>query len=267
MTDEVKGIGQQGIDTGNGIDPNKSNKFDASDSSPIAITLMKIDETLIDYIAEVIKPTIVADGKIIPVPVLMGSAERWKTVRKDGYFRDNYNKILKPLIMLRRVGVRRNPITSPVNKYLQKTFVTGWNKHNSYDKFNVQNKIIPSRQLVTTTIPDYIDLDYEFILWTDLIEQMNSLIETINFENQEFWGRRNSYKFRVEIQEYSTQIDLPAEKDRIIRTSFNAEVKAYLLPKKGVEQDNAGTMITSQKVSTIKKTITSVEIDGIKTIE
>jgi outer membrane receptor protein involved in Fe transport len=40
--------------------------------------------------------------------------------------------------------MKRNQIASPVNKYQQYTFKTGWNSRNIYDRFAAQNGIIPS---------------------------------------------------------------------------------------------------------------------------
>lgn len=67
-------------------------KLDASDRADIFVTLESIDETLVKYVEEIIKPTIEDNGRVIPVPVIYASPERWKAIRKDGYLRDPMNE-------------------------------------------------------------------------------------------------------------------------------------------------------------------------------
>lgn len=232
------------------------------DSAPITVTLIKIDETILNHFANIIKPTVIVEDKQFPVPIVWGTPERWKTIRQDGFMRDQYQKLQVPVIMLRRSGVTKNPFTSPVNKYLSRVYETGWNRHNSYDKFTALNHISPSRELVSVTVPDYVDLQYEVLLWTEKTEQMNQLIEQINFEADEFWGPMGSFKFKVTIQDYTAQSDLPATSDRIIRSAFNMLVKAYLLPEKMQTPGALGPTSTTRKSYGIKKVIKFIEVAG-----
>lgn len=226
----------------------------------ISVTLYKIDEIILDYLKNVIKPTVTENGQTIPVPVLIGNPERWVSVRKDGFIRDpKSSKVQLPLIMLRRSSISRNPLTSPVNKFLDKVFETGWNPHNSYDRFNAVNHIIPSKEIVKVTIPDYVDLTYEVLAWTEYDSQINELIEQINFEVDEFWGRRNGFKFRVYVQDYNQQNDLPPTDNRLVRASFNMVVKGYLLPLKA-QLGDAGPISTSQHATTQKVKVVFTKI-------
>src|SRR5436190_23177806 len=137
----MTGIEQEIVVTSNPSDTDNNIASSQRDTSPLSITLYKIDETILDYFANVMKPVVVNDEKQLPVPVMWGSPERWKAIRKDGFIRDQYDKLQVPVIMIRRSGITRSPLTSPVNKYLSKSYSTGWNRHNSYDRFNVLNGI------------------------------------------------------------------------------------------------------------------------------
>ena len=69
------------------------------------VGLRDIDETIIYYFNNVIKPSVNQNGSKINVPILYGSPERWKSVQKDGFYRDKNGKIQAPLIMFKRDSV------------------------------------------------------------------------------------------------------------------------------------------------------------------
>ena len=212
------------------------------------------------YIDDVIMPTVVDNDRVVPVEVIYASPERWKSIRKDGYLRDPKNdKLQTPLIALRRTAITRNALTNPSNKYVYQTQQASWNNRNVYDRFAVQNGIKPSQQYNNVIIPDYVDLTYEVLLWTEYQEQMNSLLEQINVENDEWWGLRNQYKFRVRIDDYNNQNELPAENQRYVRTTFNMKVSAYLIPERMVK--NFAPASTNWKRYSVKKIVAVMETD------
>jgi hypothetical protein len=43
-----------------------------------------------------------------PVPIIYGSPERWKSVQRDGFYRDKKGKIMMPLIVFKRTSVDKN---------------------------------------------------------------------------------------------------------------------------------------------------------------
>ena len=235
-------------------------KNENSDGGDIFVTLESIDTTLLDHIHKNIEPSVVDNGRIIPVPIIYASPERWKAIRKDGYLRDPMNdKAQTPLITIRRTNVSRNgKMTNPSNKYLYMTHQTKWNNRNAYDQFAILNGVTPSKELRNVIVPDYVDLTYNVILWTEYTYQMNSLIEQLNVENDEYWGQRNSYKFRIKITDFGTDSELPAEGTRHVRTDFKMLVSAYLLPERMVK--NFELKSTNSKYYTSKKFVLFTEV-------
>lgn len=224
----------------------------------LEVTLIKIDGIISNYLENVIQPSVKDNDRLIPVPVLFSDPERWKTIRKDGFLRDPKNdKQQTPLVVLHRDGIRRNELTNPSNKYMHMSHEAQWNNRVGYDRFTVQNGIRPSKKFMNVIIPDYIDLTYTIILWTEYQEQMNGLIEQINVENDEYWGVPNQYKFRVKIENYDNEMDLPAEGDRVIRTIFSMKVSGYLVPERMVRNFNISPTI--QKSFSAKKVVAFVE--------
>jgi hypothetical protein len=234
-------------------------KTDTGDA-PVMVTLMTIDDALMKYLIDRIKPITTQDGKSVKVPIIYGNPERWKSIQKDGVLRDKFNKIQLPIIMLRRTTMKKSKVNSPVNKYLDHSFETGWNRYNPYDRFAILNGIKPVKQYVSTVSPDYFDLTYECMIWTEYMEQMNRLVEQVSFEDDEYWGEKGKYKFRTEIKEYKMDTVLPNVQDRLVRTSFTLNVHAYLLPERMLDKYGK-IMQTTQKRFTTKKIVTFTEIE------
>jgi hypothetical protein len=234
------------------------NRISGSDAPEMVVSLETINDTIMDYFQNIIQPTIISNDEAIPVPIMYGAGERWASVLKYGGLRDEKNDRLQaPLIIIRRTGEKRNSLTNPSNKYLYTTLSPSWNPRNVYDKFSVQNNITPSQQLRHIIVPDYMDLTYDIIVWTDLQQQMDTILEQINVEAYEYWGNRNTWKFRVSIDEYQNENKLPATEDRTVRKMFTMKVGAYLIPERMVK--NFKLASTNTKSYTVKKVITMIE--------
>ena len=97
--------------------PNPDNRFSISKGNhttrkddtiqDISIGLQDHDEAIAYYFNNVIKPSVIVNGDRTPVPIIYGSPERWKSVQKDGYYRDKEGKIQTPLIMFKRDSVEK----------------------------------------------------------------------------------------------------------------------------------------------------------------
>jgi hypothetical protein len=240
---------------------NRANDTRIEDTPSIAVTLYTIDNAILGYMNERIKPIATQNNVSVKVPVIYGNPERWKSAQRDGIMRDSIGKIQLPMIMIRRTGMKKSIINSPVNKYLERTFETGWNRRTPYDQFAVKNNITPSREYLTTTLPDYYEITYRCMIWTEYMEQMNALVENISFETDQYWGDRNNYKFRTSVKSFEPMTELPITEDRVVRTQFDMTVYAYLLPDSQLDRFNNRSQ-TNQRRYSIKKTVTFTEIES-----
>jgi len=245
-----------GMETGNRA---RETMFDERDSTPISFTLQRVDGTILGHLRDM-QLYVEDDNKRIKIPIEYANAERWKQVRKDGYLRDGTGRIQTPIILFRRTAMAKHSYTSPVNQFLDRTYQTGWNRYNSYDKFAALNRITPSRETISVKIPDYHNITYEFLVWTDYVSQMNEALEQISYETDQYWGQRNDFKFYVRVDDYTTETDVPAEGDRIVKTAFSMLVRAYLLPETTYDTDR-GHISTSEKRFTYKKAMNIIEVD------
>ena len=209
----------------------------AEEDSRISISLVDIDGAIMKYMEEVIQPFVVQDELKVTVPILYANPERWKSTRKDGVFRDVRGKLQIPLIMIKRDSIRKNALNNPVNKYLERDFYSpSWNPRNKYDRFALQNGIDESKRYVSIMYPDFYDVNYSCMIWTEYQQQMNGLVEQISFEVENYWGENNKYKFKTSVQEYTNSVELPQRGDRQVRSEFKMVVKAYLLPEATIDK-------------------------------
>ena len=139
-----------------------------------------------------------------------------------------------PLIMLKRVSIEKNRTLGNkldgniVHNY--QVVGTKFNQRNIYDNFAVLTNRIPSKQYYISSVPDYINVNYECIIFTDYIEQNNKLVEAVQFASDSYWGDVNRFKFRANIDSFNTPIILEQGADRAARSSFNIKLFGYMLP-------------------------------------
>ena len=86
-------------------------------------------------------------------------------------------------------------------------------------------------------------LSYDFIVWTHYIEQMNKLIERINWSAGAYWGEPNRMRFRTNIDSYTDATEV-TDRERIIRTEFSVSLKGYLIPEAYNELAGPHTQMT-----------------------
>lgn len=237
-------------------------RVESTDERPISVGLYTIDKAILGHLSDRIAPVVTQDGRQIKVPVMYGDPERWKSAQRDGVFRDSIGKIQLPMLMIRRGSMKKQaPINSPVNKYYDRTFSTGWNRRTPYDRFALVNGIVPSREYYNTTaVPDYYEIQYEGLIWTEYMQQMNKVVENISFESDEFWGERNQYKFRTIIKSFEPINELPTNSDRVVRVRFDMTVYAYLLPESMLDEGLNRGLLTRKRYG-VKKVVTFTETD------
>ena len=205
------------------------------------------------------KPQVKEAKETFKIPVYYGNEERWKAVRKRGVLRDKNNALILPLIMLKRTEVSRNDLSSQAfphdvqGKFIEVVRANKWSKDNLYDKFSVQTGNTPTSDNIVTGMPNYSDVNYEFVLWTNFIEQMNPLIESFVDQSHTYWGDGTDMKFMSTIDNISDASEMNQDGERFIKSTFSVTTKAYLLP------EYLNSIITN-KVSNMKKFTTPSRI-------
>ena len=227
-------------------------------SKQYSITLKDIDTAMMSYIKNVIKPTVQEANERVKVSVMYGNEERWKAVRKRGVLRDKNNSLILPLIMLKRTAVEKSDAIPGYEhdirrKYTEVVRNTGWSKDNRYSRFSVQSGELPVYENLVTSIPNYVNITYEFVLWTNFIEQMNPLIESFMEYDKTYWGDRDTYRFISNLDSVSDASEMNQDGERFIKSTFSVISKAYLLPE---ETNN----IITGKINQVQKRLTPSKV-------
>lgn len=222
----------------------------------ISFTLKDIDSTIMSYLDTKLNLQVVDNGEVIKVPIIYGSQEKWMSVKKEGFLRDNQGKILLPAFMLRRSSVENNKELATFNRYLTYQTIMDYSEKNKYDRFDLLNKSIfkskPTKQIYAVTLPNHVLIKYECVIWTDYVDQNNKILEQINFAARDYWGDALGLKFRVRVENYNNEIEVEDNNDRNVKSSFDLTVYGYLL------NDTYTTPLgkpsnTTQKLFTVRK--------------
>jgi hypothetical protein len=223
-------------DQQSGIDFNRSYEmsFKGDTVKPFTVGLQDIDESIMYYFQNVIRPFVYQNGVRIEVPVIYGSPEKWKSVQKDGFYKDKNGAIMAPLIMFKRDTVDKNrSLTNKLDAnhpHLYTSWAKSYNPKNSYSNFNVLTNRIPVKQFITNVVPDYVNLTYTCAIQTYYVEQMNKIIEAINYASDSYWGDPERFKFKASIDSYSTAIEISDNSNRIIKGTFTIKLFGYIVP-------------------------------------
>lgn len=219
------------------------------------VKLIDIDTTMADYMSSVIIPDVEENENKIKVPLLYGNAERWNNARKDGYLRDQRGRIQIPLVMFKRNSIERNDLLSNFKEVNTISTYKKYSQKNRYERFSLQNGVKPADEVYNINVPDYVTLTYEVMIWTSFTEHMNKIVEAFQYATDRYWGKEDGYKFKVKIDSFDTTQEVGEGSERIIRTTFNMIVNAYLLPERYNEKP------VVKKNRTLKRVVFGVETD------
>lgn len=245
-----------------GIEFNRALKqsFTGDNVKPFTVGIEDIDNAVFYYFNNVIKPFVIQNGNRIEVPVIYGSPERWKSVQKDGYYRDKLNKVMSPLIMIKRNDITKNrTITNKLDANFPNLYVS-WQKQysnrNFYNNFNVLTNRVPEREYYANVVPDYVTITYECMVMTYYMDQMNKIVEAINYASDSYWGDPARFKFKAAIDSFNTVTELSTDQDRIVRSTFNIKLNGYIIPD-AIQKD----VTALKKLPSISKVTFTMETD------
>jgi len=197
------------------------------------VGIKDIDESIFYYFNEVLKPQVSQNGKVINLPLVYASPERWASMQKDGYYRDKNGKMQAPLITFRRASIEKNRNLGNKldgnNPHNYGVFEKKFSKNNVYDRFGLLNNRQPEKEYFAVAIPDYVNIVYNCVIFTDYMEQNNKIVEGVNFASDSYWGNPSKFRFRAMIDNYTTSTELVQGNDRIVKTEFNINLLGHIV--------------------------------------
>ena len=249
--------------------PNRANQVrrDNDTIKTPKCTIEDVDFAIISYIRDVLRLQVTENGQMIDVPVMYANGEKWAQVQAKGYMRDRKGKIMTPVLSIRRgsvverdtlkgLGVNNNPAG---NDYVFQ------NKHsveNRYSRFTTQHLTKRKKEYYLSPVPEFIDVSYELLLWTEYTEQMNSLVEQILPTNGFAYG--TTFKFPVFMSDVSFDTTNATGEDRVVRATIPLVCKASLLMPYELQQSNFQKRFSVKKVNFGNET-TSFDVNVINT--
>ena len=221
----------------NSNNPNRATQtsFRNDNTKPFSVSLEDIDQAIMYYFQNVIRPYVVQNEERIEVPVIYGSPEKWKSYQKDGYYRDVNGAIMAPLIMFKRDSIEKNRTiankldANKPNNYTvtEKQYSPG----NVYSNFNVLTNRAPTTTYYASVVPDYLTLTYSCVVFTYYVAQLNKIVEAIEYASDAYWGNPEQFQFQTRIDTFNTVTELQNNAERLVRSTFNIKVYGYIVPE------------------------------------
>ena len=220
------------------------------------ITLYDVDYAILDYMRKVIQPQVVENGVRVPVPVNFAHGEKWAQIQKKGYMFDKNEKILTPLISLRRTSLSERDALKKLDVNLGGSLPgegahllhrNNYTQENAYDRYALVTNQKRKREYFISPVPEYVDMSYEMFIWTEYQDQMNEIVEQIMPTGGFAWG--TTYKFITYLSDYAFDTVNSVGDERVVRTTVNMTVKGTLLSPYELRRSNLEKRISVKKVT------------------
>ena len=220
----------------NSGNPNRAEQtsFRNDTVKPLSIGIQDIDESVMYYFQNVIKPFVIQNGERLSVPVIYGSPEKWKSFQKDGYYRDLNGKIMAPLIMFKKNNIEK--VRNLTNKldandpHNISVYGKRYSKQNEYSKFNILNNVTPEKTYYATVVPDYLNITYDCVIFTYYNDQLNKIMEALEYASDSYWGDPERFKFKATISTLTPTTELSDSTERIVKCALTITLYGYIIP-------------------------------------
>ena len=205
------------------------------DSKKFSIGLQDHNDAIQYYFDNVLKLEVYQNNGTVLVPVIYGTPEKWKSVQRDGYYRDGAIKIMPPLIMYRKESVTQNRALG--NKvdgnqaHNVQLFEKAFSRRNIYDNFHILQNQKPQKEYAVVVTPDYVTITYTCTIWTNFVSQMDRLIEALNFASNSYWGDPSRFQFLAKIETFNDIQTYEQGEDRLVKTDFSLTLNGYFIPE------------------------------------
>lgn len=213
------------------------------------VGIYDVDMALKNFLTTGINPNVEIDGVLQSVPIYYASPERWKSAMNDGFFKDKNGKQILPVIIFTRNGISYNNemVKTKIHNFTDdnQLFERKYTEKNKYTAFSVLNNQKPIKEYISVERPDYVDVDYEMMVWCEFTPQLNRVIEQFIYFSGRSYGERYKFVIKSDSISFETSNDFGA--DRIVKANVSLTVKAYIVP------EFASTSRNSKKVYSVGK--------------
>ena len=103
-------------------------------------------------------------------------------------------------------------------------------QNNFYDNFSTLNNRKPVKTFYAVAQPDYVTMEYECLIQTYYMSQLNKIIEACEYASDAYWGEPEKFKFRAFIDSFTTATELVQNQDRLVKGTFGIRLRGYIIP-------------------------------------
>ena len=138
-------------------------------------------------------------------------------------------------------------------------FQKSFNSKNFYSNFNLLNNRVPTKQFNAVVVPDYLNITYSCIIQTYYMEQLNNIIESVEYASDSYWGDPERFKFNARVDSFSTAAEVVAGQDRLVKSNFEINLRGYIIPD--VPQKDVNTIKkynSKSKITITTETVTNI---------
>ena len=221
----------------------------------IAIGIEDIDQAVLYYFEEVIKPYVLVEGSVKNVPVVYADPERWKSAQRDGFFRDKEGKVQLPIIAVKREMMEKNrDLTQKLdgnNVNIYQVYEKKYTRKNQYDNFSVLTNRAPVREFYNIVIPDYYTVTYSCAVYVSFMSDLNKILESIGFRSDSYWGKPGRYQFKASIDSFPITNQITDGEDRRISSVFTLRINGYITPSNVDKQLAAKALMSRNKTNIV----------------
>ena len=252
-----------------GITHNRANELSLKGDTTqnYEVGIQDLDEAIHYYMNEIIQPTVIQNGQRRAVPIIYASPERYKSAQLDGFYRDKSGKIMNPIIAFKRDSITKDRGIAPKldanQPHIYKYLNTNYHGNNPYGRFNVLNNRVPNKRFQAVIVPDFVTLSYSCIIQTYYMEQLNKIVEAMEYASDSYWGNPERYKFRAFIDTFNTVTELTEGQERLVRGTFDIRMRGYIIPS--IQQKDIKA--ASRSHSRSKITVTAETVVDISALD
>jgi hypothetical protein len=141
---------------------------------------------------------------------------------------------MAPLIMFKRNTITKdrslNNKLDANNPHNVAVVGQSYNKRNEYSKFNMLNNVKPEKTYYVTVVPDHVSITYDCVAFTYYNDQLNKIVEAIEYASDSYWGDPERFKFKATINSFNTTTDLSENGERVVKSTFTLNIYGYIIP-------------------------------------
>lgn len=215
------------------------------------------------------------NGNNKKVPVIIASSERWAIMKGNKTkIRDSANTLVLPIISVRRLDFEKVQDAWALGRYFKTIgytkVVNEFDTVNRANSFNARrmNNLVPTNnmlekapvyEMIEIPYPIFVKINYSVNIWTQYIIDMNNILEKIWAKtndsaagsNQIQICSRTDNKYVAFLEQNATNesnVEDYSDAERIIRTTLQFKVLAYLLDENDISIKKTTPCVSSIKI-------------------